>query len=107
MRILAALAVALLAATAALGKDVATEQRIELLNGTITTDETEYFSPHRVVTENPGMRTIVDLDAKTVTTVKKNDRIYTVKTFADLDHEGTASSASPVIFEPTGKTKTL
>ena len=116
MRILGVCSLAVLASTVAIAKDVATEQQVEFLNGTIRAEESEYFTPHRVVTDSAATRTIVDLDAKTVTNVKKRERVYTVKTFAELDADerarkektgGQTSSATPVTFEPTGKKKKI
>jgi len=122
MRSLWVMALIASAATVAQAKDVTAPQHKghEALTvrqhfafmGGLSVDETEYFTRNKVITENAGRRTIVDLDAKTVTLVNKNERFYRVQTFDDLRKQDEAFRAKAgiavsrgVTLEPTGKTQ--
>jgi hypothetical protein len=48
-------------------------------------EETVYLGAQRVVTESDAMRTIVDLDRRTITAADKTKRTYTVLTFDELN----------------------
>jgi len=127
MRIAFAL-VGLLVATPVLAKDLIVRQRSATgLAGTTPREETVYLAGTKVVTDSPAMRTIVDLDARTITAIDKTKRIYTVTTFDELKAQMEAVRAAmermppeararmgwlldegpPVTLKPTGKTDTI
>jgi hypothetical protein len=128
MRIALVLAVLAVASTVA-AKDMIVRQRSMTGFGSNTgpSEETVYLSGDRITTDSDAMRTIVDLDKKTITTADKAKRAYTTITFDQLTAqlealrksieklpEETRKQVSPLFEEgepvtvtPTGKTEKI
>ena len=85
---------------------------------------TEYITDTRRITDDPEHRTIVDLDAKTITMLDKKQNTYTVTTFDELHRQMDEArkhldalppearrmmqgSGGDVSLEPTGKTEKI
>jgi hypothetical protein len=102
-------------------KNLVVRERITGGVGDATTrDETQYFSGSKTVRETPHRRTIVDFDAKTITTIRKDRQTYSVITFDDLRRQSAELRKrydtllkgakppmvmdAPVSLKPTGKT---
>jgi hypothetical protein len=81
-----ALAVAL-AAVPAWGKDLVLQRKITTEPGPKTAEQTEYYTARKIVTDTAGDRTLVDLDAKTITTLDKAKKTYWVMTFAEVKRD--------------------
>ena len=118
----------LVVATAAGATDLVIHQRsASSIDGGPPREETVYLTADKVVTDAPTMRTIVDLDKRTITAVDKNRRTYSVMTFdqigaqmdelkkrmADLPPEARKAmeplldEGPPVTATATGKTTTI
>lgn len=75
----------LLVASLADAKDLIIRQRSSGgVGGPAASEETVYLAGDKIVTESPQMRTIVDLDAKTITSADKGKKTYSVLTFDEL-----------------------
>jgi hypothetical protein len=118
----------LLLAAAVEAKDLVVKQRSSSgFGGGQTTDETVYITADKIVTDAPAVRTIVDLDARNMTSVDKAQKTYTVVTFEELRQQMDMLRASldsmppearkqmaalfddskPVVIKETGKTETI
>jgi len=124
-----ALALALfLAAGIASGADLIVRQRsVTGVTGGTAREETVYLGAHTVVTDSDAMRTIVDLEARTITAADKARRTYNVLTFDELNAQMAAlrkqidqlppearkamapllEDGPPVAVTPTKKTETI
>jgi hypothetical protein len=122
----ALLACVLLASTAG-AADLVVRQRTSTGLSTAPTEETVYLMADTIVTDSRAMRTIVDLDKRTITSADKAKRTYTVLTFDELTMQMEAlrkalanlppearkqmgallNESEPVTLEPTGKTDTI
>src|SRR6266404_314314 len=51
-------------------------------------EQMQYFTSGKRITDDARMRSIIDLDAKTVTMVHKDKKSYTVMTFDELRDRG-------------------
>jgi hypothetical protein len=122
----ALLACVLVASTAG-AADLIVRQRSSTGLSTAPTEETVYLMTDSIVTDSRAMRTIVDLDKRTITSADKGKRTYTVLTFDELTMQMEAlrkaltnlppearkqmgsllDDSTPVTLEPTGKTDTI
>jgi hypothetical protein len=121
------LACVLLASTVG-ATDLVVRQRSSPGLTTAPTEETVYLSTDTIVTDSRAMRTIVDLDRRTITSADKTKQTYNVLTFDELAAQMEAfrkalanlppearkqmgtlldDGGSPVTLEPTGKTDTI
>jgi hypothetical protein len=76
------LAAVLAVAAAAFAKDLVIRERTSIEGPHPKTFEaTQYYGDRKLVTDGPRQRTIIDLDAKTMTAVDKESKAYTVTTF--------------------------
>jgi hypothetical protein len=128
MRSAFVLVVLLLLASIVSARDLVVRQRtVSGFGGLPPSEETVYLTGNRIVTDSDGMRTIVDLDKKTITAADKRKRTYTVLTFDELTAQMEALRRSidklppemrqqvsplfeegePVTVTPTGKTETI
>lgn len=126
MRIaLQALVLALVVPALARAADLTVRQQVTATGPRTDTHEvTEYITATRRITDDPGHRTIVDLDAKTITMVDKAKHTYTVTTFDDLRQQMERASkridalppearkmlggmSGDVTLEPTGRTERI
>jgi hypothetical protein len=91
------------------------------------TEETVYIAGDKIVTESPTIRTIVDLDQRTITSADKAKKAYSVTTFDELRAQmdmmrksleslppeqrkqmgALFDDSEPVTIKPTGKTETI
>ena len=126
MRIVVALLGIVLASSVA-AKDLTLRQRTAVgPPGAPSREETVYLVGSKVVSDSPVSRTIVDLDAKTITTVDKTKRTYGVVAIDSIGAEmeemrkqvemlppeerkklGGMFDDVPVTVTPTGKTDTI
>jgi hypothetical protein len=118
----------LLLAAAVEAKDLVVKQRSSSgFGGGTPNDETVYITGDKIVTDAPAMRTIVDLDAKNMTSIDKAQKTYAVITFEELRQQMDMLRASldamppdarkqmaalfddsqPVVVKETGKTETI
>jgi hypothetical protein len=119
----------LLLASVAGAKDLVVRQRSSTtLGGPASGEETVYLTAHTIVTDSAAMRTIVDLDKKTMTSADKTNRTYNVLTLDELRAQVDALRAAldqmppearkqvgalldddntPVTIKATGKTETI
>lgn len=122
---LAALVLALIVPTLGRASELTVRQRVTATGPRSDTREvTEYITATRRVTDDPKHRTIVDLDAKTITMVDKAKKTYTVTTFDELRQQMErtrkqldalppearkmmGAMAGDVTLEPTGKTERI
>jgi len=127
MRILLAFVALSLAAPVG-AKDLVVRQRSATgVPGTAPREEMVYFAGSKVVNDSAAARTIVDLDAQTITAADKTKRTYTVVTFDELGAQlemlrkeldklppeakkmmgALFEEGPPVAVKPTGKTDTI
>jgi hypothetical protein len=119
----------LVAAAAAHAGDLTIRQRSTTSAGgkTQTREEMQYVHGNLLVIDAPDSRTIVDVDAKTMTVADKAKKAYFVMTFDDMRRQGEAvrdrvqkmppevrsmleqmmGSGGPVTLKPTGKHETI
>jgi hypothetical protein len=117
----------LLLASAAGAADLIVRQRTSTGLSATPSEETVYLMSSTIVTDSRAMRTIVDLDKRTITSADKTKRAYTVLTFDELSAQMEAlrkalanlppeakkqmgpllDEGGPVTIEPTGKTDTI
>jgi hypothetical protein len=118
----------LLLAAAVEAKDLVVKQRSSSgFGGGQTNDETVYVTSDKIVTDSPEQRTIVDLDAKNITSIDKAQKTYSVITIAELQQQMEMLRASldsmppdarkqmaalfddshAVVIKETGKTETI
>ena len=118
----------LLLAAAVEAKDLVVKQRASSgFGGGQTNDETVYVTSDKIVTDSPAQRTIVDLDAKNITSIDKAQKTYTVITIDELHQQMEMLKASldsmppdarkqmaalfddsqAVVIKETGKTETI
>jgi hypothetical protein len=109
-------------------RDLMVRQRsVSGFGGLPPSEETVYLMGNRIVTDSNAMRTIVDLDKKTITAVDKRKQTYSVLTFDELKAQMDALRRSidklppevrqqvsplfeegePVVVTPTGRTETI
>jgi hypothetical protein len=81
---LLALAMALGAAVPVWGKDLVLQRKLTMVPGPKPTEQTEYYTDKKIVTEGAAERTLVDLEAKTISTLDKTKKTYWTMTFAEL-----------------------
>ncbi len=90
--LLAIVALACLPAIAA-SKDLVLDQRLDpAIDG--VSEQKQYLSEKRLITDGPVIRTIVDAETNTVTIADKENKVYTVVPFQTL-RSRLASSLSP------------
>src|SRR5262245_5796223 len=127
MRIAVVLA-CLLVAVPAMAEDLVLRQRSNVGGaGGSPRDETVYITQRKVVNDAPGMRTIVDLDAGTITIADKTKRTYSTMTLDQLAAQMEAlrreldklppeqkrmmgalfEDEAPVVVKATGRTETI
>jgi hypothetical protein len=115
----------LLVASTVVAKDLVVRQRSSSgSGGSAPNEETVYLAGDKIATDGRVVRTIVDLDKQTITSIDKGKRTYSVMTFADLSAQMAALKKSleklppetrkqmsalfedgePVTVTPTGKT---
>ena len=107
--------------------DLIVRQRSSTGMSTTPNEETVYLMNDTIVTDSRALRTIVDLDKRTITSADKTKRTYTVLTFDELQAQmdalrkalanlppearkqmgGLLDDDAPVTLEPTGKTDTI
>jgi hypothetical protein len=128
MRTALVLCALLLMTSVVSAKDLVVRQRsVSGFGGVPPNEETVYLAGDRIVTDSDVMRTIVDLDKKTITTADKRKQTYTVLTFDELNAQMEALRRSieklppemrkqvmpffeegdPVVVTPTGRTETI
>ncbi len=56
-------------------------------------DAVQYWTPNRMVTDDPNSRTIVDLDAETMTIANKREHTYFTQTFAGMRQQSETMNA--------------
>jgi hypothetical protein len=78
---------ALVVAVPAIAKDLVLQRKITTLPGPKPTEQTEYYTARKTITDGPAERTLVDLDAKTITTLDKTKKTYWVITFAEMKRD--------------------
>jgi hypothetical protein len=126
MRVALTFACVLLASTVG-ASDLVVRQRTSTGVSTTPNEETVYLMTDTIVTDSRAMRTIVDLDKRTITSADKTKRTYTMMTFDELTAQMDAlrkaldslppearkqmgallDDSGPVTLEPTGKTDTI
>ena len=118
----------LLVASLVEAKDLTIRQRSSgTMSGPAPTEETVYIAGDKIVTESPAVRTIVDLDKKTITSADKAKKAYSVTTFDELRAQmdmirqsleslppeqrkqmgALFDDSEPVTIKPTGRTETI
>ena len=83
MRVAFTFACVLLASTVG-ASDLVVRQRTSTGVSTTPNEETVYLMTDTIVTDSQAMRTIIDLDKRTITAADKTKRTYTVLTFDEL-----------------------
>ena len=84
MRIASVVVGSLLLASAVEAKDLIVRQRSGGLGGQPPGEETVYLTDDRIVTDSAATRVIVDLGPKTITSIDKPKKVYSVLTFDEL-----------------------
>jgi hypothetical protein len=127
MRLILVLAALIVAASAGANELVIHQRSATGPAGSAPRDETVYLAGSKVVSDSAAMRTIVDLDAKTITAVDKTKRTYSVSTFDDVQKQmetlrqeldrlppeakkmmgGLFDDGPPLTVTPTGKTSSI
>jgi hypothetical protein len=118
----------LVLAAAVDAKDLVVRQRSSSgFGGGTPSDETVYITNDKIVTDSAGVRTIVNLDAQSMTSVDKAQKTYTVVTFEELRKQmdmlrqsldsmppdarkqmaALFDDSQPVVVKQTGKTETI
>jgi len=82
-----ALAAVVAVAVPAWGRDLVIKRRITTVPGPKPTEQTEYYTAKKAVTDAPAERTIVDFEAKTITTLDKEKKTYWTMTFDELKRD--------------------
>jgi hypothetical protein len=116
------LALVLSLPAAAAAKDLMVRQRTTA-SGAAPFEQTQYFTARTMVTDDPHVRMILDLDAQKLTLADKDRRSYSVMTFDELRQlsESAANQLddlppeqrkefgldAPVRVDPTGRTQTI
>jgi hypothetical protein len=106
----------------AAAKDLMVRQRTTA-SGTAPFEQTQYFTARTMVTDDPHVRMILDLDAKQLTLADKDRRVYSLMTFDELHRLSEAAADrlddlpaderkrfgldAPVSVKPTGRTQTI
>jgi hypothetical protein len=118
------LALLVTAAAAHAANDVVLRQRIIVSSTTeVPREQTQYYSGPLRITDDDRATTIVNLDKRTITLINKQDKTYSVTTFAELEKRGeshdqrvkqlppqirdTVNADVKVDLKPTGKTETI
>lgn len=80
-----ALVVAFVLPAGVSAKDLTLKERISVEGSAANTREsTEYFVGNKMVTDDPHVRTITDLGAKTFTMINKDNKTYYTQTFDEI-----------------------
>ena len=93
----------LLVASTVGAADLVVRQRSSTGSDAAPKEETVYLAGNKIATDTPTARTLVDLDAKTITSIDLGKRTYTVVTFDQLTAQMDALKKSIEMLPPDAR----